>query len=90
MILFLVSVIESCRISILLVSFSKIDNKLFWHASDLAFQFSYMEMCHKDKIGVLNFPSYVYNQYPKNQERTKQRESADNSIYENEIRNKRK
>lgn len=70
--------------------FSKIDNRLFWHASDLAFQFSYLEMCPKEKVGVVDFPTYVYNQTPKNQERTREREHINNGIYENEIRNKRK
>jgi glycosyltransferase involved in cell wall biosynthesis len=68
--------------------YSKIDGKLFWHAADLAFQFPFLEMCPKDKIGVLDFPSYVYNQAPKNQERTKERERLEHSVYEQEIRNR--
>jgi len=70
--------------------FSKIDNKLFWHASDLAFQYPFMEMCPKDKLGIVDFPTYVYNQSPKNSERTAEREHKDNSKFEIEIRNKKK
>jgi glycosyltransferase involved in cell wall biosynthesis len=66
--------------------YSKIDNKLFWHATDLAFQFCYLEMCHKDKIGVVDFPTYIYNQTKKNSERTAVREHSDNIKYEIEIR----
>jgi glycosyltransferase involved in cell wall biosynthesis len=70
--------------------YSAIDGKLYWHATDLAFQFAYMEMCPKDKVGVVDFPTCVYNQAPKNSERTAQREHLDNSKYEAEIRNKKK
>lgn len=69
---------------------SNIDNKIYWHASDLAFQFSFMEMCPKEKVGVVNFPTYVYNQSKQNQDRTRERESQDNSIYEIEVRNRKK
>lgn len=69
--------------------YSKIDGKLFWHAADLAFQFPFLEMCPKEKVGVVNFPTYVYNQTPKNQERTREREDISNAEYENEIRNKK-
>lgn len=68
---------------------SKIDNKLFWHAGDLALAFPCLEMCSKEKIGILDFPSYVYNASKISQERTSQRESADNHKYEIEIRNKK-
>jgi len=69
---------------------SNIDNKLYWHASDLAFQFPFMEMCPKDKVGIVDFPTYIYNQSKQNQVRTRERESTNNSIYEIEIRNKKK
>ena len=69
--------------------YSKIDGKLFWHALDLAFQYPYMEMCPKEKIGVVDFPTCIYNQAPKNTERTREREHSDNSKYEDEIRNKK-
>jgi hypothetical protein len=49
-----------------------------------------MEMCPKDKLGIVDFPTYVYNQSPKNSERTAEREHKDNSKFEIEIRNKKK
>lgn len=67
---------------------SNIDNKLYWHASDLAWAYPCLEMSGKDKIGVVDFYTHVYNQTPDNQVRTKERESTDNSIFENEIRTK--
>jgi glycosyltransferase involved in cell wall biosynthesis len=69
--------------------YSKIDGKLFWHALDLAFQYPYMEMSSPNKIGVVDFPTCVYNQAPKNAERTQIREHKDNSKFEDEIRNKK-
>ena len=68
--------------------YSNIDGKLFWHATDLAFQFAFLETCGKDKIGVVDFPTCIYNQSPKNSIRTAEREHIDNSIYEREIRNR--
>jgi glycosyltransferase involved in cell wall biosynthesis len=68
---------------------SQIDGKLLWHAGDLALAFPCLEMCPKEKIGVLDFPSYVYNASKISQERTSQRETSDNSKYEIEIRNKK-
>lgn len=62
----------------------------YWHASDLAFQYPCMEMCPKDKIGVVDFYTCVYNQTKSNQVRTRERESQDNSKYEIEIRNRKK
>lgn len=69
---------------------SKIDNKLFNHAADLALAFPCLEMCPKEKIGVLDFPSYIYNASKSAAERTRNRESQDNIKYEIEIRNKKK
>lgn len=69
--------------------YSKIDGKLFWHALDLAFQYPYMEMSSPNKIGVVDFPTCIYNQAPKNAERTQVREHQDNSKFEYEIRNKK-
>lgn len=69
---------------------SKISNKLFWHAGDLALAFPCMEMAGQDRIGVVDFPTYVYNATPKVQSRTQERENTDNSKFEIEIRNKRK
>ena len=66
------------------------DNKLFWHAGDLALAFPCLEICPKEKICVVNFPTYVYNTTEKNRLRTQSRESKNNQIYEHEIRNKKK
>ena len=67
-----------------------LENKqYYWHASDLAFQFAYMEMCPKDKIQVVDFYTLVYNQSKQNSERTQEREHVDNSKYEVEIRNRK-
>jgi hypothetical protein len=66
---------------------SKINNNLYWHAVDLAHQFAFLEMCPTDKIGVVDFPTFVYNQAPKNAVRTQEREHVDNSKFEIEIRN---
>lgn len=68
---------------------SRFDNEYFWHASDLAWAYPALEMCPKDKIGVVNFNTHVYNATPKNQIRTKEREAVDNSKFEIEIRNKK-
>lgn len=70
--------------------YSLLDNKLYWHASDLSFQFPFLEMCPKDKVGVIEFPAYVYNQSKGNSERTRERESQDNAKYEIEIRSRKK
>jgi hypothetical protein len=67
-----------------------IDNKLYWHASDLAVQFAFLEMCPREKVGVLDFPAYVYNQSKGNSDRTRERENADNAKYEIEIRNRKR
>jgi glycosyltransferase involved in cell wall biosynthesis len=68
---------------------SLIDGKYYWHASDLAFQFSFLEMCPKEKIGVVDFYTYVYNQTKSNTSRTREREDQSNSKYEIEIRNRK-
>jgi glycosyltransferase involved in cell wall biosynthesis len=68
---------------------SRFDGKYFWHASDLAWAYPALEMCPKDKIGVVDFNTHVYNATPKNQIRTKEREAVDNSKFEMEIRNKK-
>jgi len=43
---------------------SNLDSKYYDHAADLAMSFPCLEMCGKDKIGVVDFPSYVYNVAP--------------------------
>jgi hypothetical protein len=68
---------------------SLIDGKYYWHASDLAFQFPFLEMCPKDKIGVVDFYTYVYNMTRANAQRTKEREDSSNAKFENEIRNRK-
>ena len=69
---------------------SKISNKLFWHAGDLALAFPCLEMAGQDRVGVVDFPTHIYNATPKAQSRTRERESNDNTKFEIEIRNKRK
>ena len=69
---------------------SNIDNKLYWHASDLCWAYPCLEMCPEDKIGVVDFVTHVYNASEQNQVRTQEREHQDNSIFEFEIRNKKK
>ena len=59
----------------------------FWHASDLAWAYPCLEMCPPEKIGVLDEVSYVYN--ISEADRTKERESQDNTKFEIEIRNKK-
>jgi len=68
---------------------SKIDNKYYYHAPDLALVYPCLEMCPKEKIGVVDFPTYVWNSSQTCQDRTKERESIDNQKYEIEIRNKK-
>ena len=68
---------------------SKIDNKLYWHASDLALMYPLLEMCPIEKIGVIPFVSYVYNASKSNRIRTQEREHSSNAIYEDEIRHKK-
>lgn len=66
------------------------NSEYYWHAADLAFQYPLMEMCGKEKIGVVDFYTYVYNQHPNIVSRTKERESVHNNKYELEIRNRKK
>ena len=68
---------------------SKIDNKLYWNASDLALMYPMLEMCPVNKIGVIPFITYVYNASKSNQVRTREREGSDNIKFEDEIRNKK-
>ena len=68
---------------------SNLDDKLYWHAADLAMQYPCLEMCTPDKIGLIDFYACVYNHSKSNQTRTHERESVDNSKYEIEIRNKK-
>lgn len=65
--------------------------KFYWHAGDLALQFPMLEICGKERIGVIDFPSYVYNAHPANHQRTLTRQ-MDNDHYriETEIRSRKK
>jgi glycosyltransferase involved in cell wall biosynthesis len=65
-------------------------NEFYWQAGDLALQYPCLEMCSKERIGVLDFPTYVYNAIPQNHERTLSREqSTDHRSVEIEIRNRK-
>lgn len=63
----------------------------YWEASDLSFQFPVLEMAGKDRIGVVDFPTCVYNAHPKQSIRTVDRQHSNRHWeIETEIRNKRK
>ena len=49
----------------------------YYNAEDLAVSFYCMEMCPKDKIGVVNFPTYVYNEDPEIVKRGLERQNKD-------------
>jgi len=49
----------------------------YYNAEDLAVSFYCMEMCPKEKIGVLNFPTYVYNEDPEIVKRGLERQDKD-------------
>jgi glycosyltransferase involved in cell wall biosynthesis len=69
---------------------SNINNSYYDHASDLALTYPCLEMCGKDKIGVLDFYSYVYNMTPDASQRTQNREgNVNNHKFESEIRNRK-
>lgn len=68
---------------------SRYTGRWFYHAPDLAVAYPCLEMCPKDKIGVVDFPTYVWNASEQCQTRTRERESQDNTKYEVEIRNKK-
>lgn len=68
---------------------SKTNNKYYYHAPDLAMVYPCLEMCPKEKIGVVDFPTYVWNCSESCQYRTKEREANNNVWQEIEIRNKK-
>tara|TARA_R110001592_G_scaffold71981_3_gene219688 strand:- start:6478 stop:8175 length:1698 start_codon:yes stop_codon:yes gene_type:complete len=69
---------------------SNINNSYYDHAADLALTYPCLEMCGKDKIGVLDFYSYVYNMTPDAAQRTQNREgNTNNHKFESEIRNRK-
>lgn len=62
----------------------------YWEASDLSFQYPCLEMAGKERIGVVDFPTCVYNAHPKQTTRTAGRQhSSRHWEIETEIRNKR-
>lgn len=66
------------------------EGKWYYHAPDLAFAYPCLEMCPRDKIGVVDFPTYIWNASDQCQTRTKDRESNANVWQELEIRNRKK
>lgn len=66
---------------------SRYTQDYFWHASDLSWAYPCLEMCPPDKIGVAEEITYMYN--ISGADRTKERESQDNTKFEIEIRNKK-
>jgi glycosyltransferase involved in cell wall biosynthesis len=63
--------------------------KYYYHAPDLALVFPLLEMCGKDRIGVVDFPTYVWNASESCRQRTAERESSANVEMEIEIRNRK-
>lgn len=64
----------------------------YYNAEDLAVSFFCMEMCPKEKIGVVNFPTYVYNENPEIVARGLERQNKDIENpqgQESEIRSKK-
>ena len=62
----------------------------YWHAIDVAWGSICQEMCPKDKIGVPDFFTCVYNMTPKNQIRSQERQATENHKFEDEIRNRKR
>jgi len=61
------------------------------HASDLGFQFPCLEMCPKEKIGVVPFITYAYNASQQNLVRTHHRQLDNkNWMMETEIRDRKR
>ena len=69
---------------------SNIDNQYYWKASDLAWAFPCLEMSPPEKIGVMDFVTYIHNRYPENQARSDLRDSHENQKYDDEIRQRPK
>ena len=61
----------------------------YWHAIDVAWGSICQEMCPKDKIGVPDFFTCVYNMTQKNQIRSQERQATENHKFEDEIRNRK-
>jgi len=60
----------------------------YFHAEDLATSFPCLEMCPSNKIGILDFYSYVFNETMTNRSRGVAREKEAGVELEMEIRNK--
>jgi|TARA_R100000081_G_C4820523_1_gene179481 glycosyltransferase involved in cell wall biosynthesis len=63
--------------------------KYYFHAEDLATSFPCLEMCPQHKIGVVDFPTYMFNATPSNRERGVQREADAGEALESEIRHQK-
>lgn len=63
--------------------------KYYFHAEDLATSFPCLEMCPKDKIGVVDFYTYVFNESQSNRARGEAREAEAGEDLEVEIRNRK-
>lgn len=62
----------------------------YFHAEDLATSFPCLEMCPPEKVGVLDFYSYIFNETPTNRSRGIEREKEAGHELEQEIRNRLK
>lgn len=62
----------------------------YFHAEDLATSFPCLEMCPPEKVGVLDFYSYIFNETPTNRSRGIEREREAGHELEQEIRNRLK
>lgn len=58
----------------------------YFHAEDLATSYPCLEMCPKDKVGNVDFLTYVFNETPSNRERGIAREAEAGHDLELEIR----
>ena len=63
------------------------NSKYYFHAEDLATSYPCLEMCPEDKIGVVDFPTYAFNETPSNRARGIERENQAGEDLEIEIRN---
>ena len=61
----------------------------YFHAEDLATSYPCLEMCPKDKVGIVPFLTYVFNETPSNRERGIARENEAGYLLESEIRNQK-
>jgi glycosyltransferase involved in cell wall biosynthesis len=61
----------------------------YFHAEDLATSFPCLEMSPENKIGVVDFITYVFNETPSNRERGVAREAEAGTALEDEIRSKK-